>query len=55
MSVPVKKKYRALTGLNIVTSKGERRIEAGQIIKDLPPRSALWLLEQKLIELVKGG
>lgn len=39
--------YRALTGLNYPPSK---RVEAGDIVSDLPEKSALWLLKDGFIE-----
>lgn len=39
--------YRVLTGLDYPP---DRRVEAGQIVDDLPGKSVKWLLEQGLIE-----
>lgn len=44
--------YRALTGLDYPP---DRRIEAGEIASDLPPKSIKWLLEQGLIEPTDGS
>jgi hypothetical protein len=39
--------YRALTGLNYPPDK---RVEAGQIVSDLPEKSVSWLLKEGFIE-----
>ena len=39
--------YRALTGLNYPPNK---RVEAGDIVSDLPEKSALWLLKDGFIQ-----
>lgn len=39
--------YRVLVGLNYPP---DRRVEAGQIVDDLPGKSIKWLTEQGLIE-----
>ena len=39
--------YRALTGLNYPPDK---RVEAGDIVSDLPEKSILWLLKEGFIE-----
>lgn len=49
MSKP--KAYRALTGLNYPTKAGERRVEAGDVVTDLPAKSIDWLLERGHIEI----
>jgi hypothetical protein len=41
--------YRALTGLSYPPDK---RVEAGDIVSDLPEKSALWLLKDGFIEEV---
>lgn len=43
--------YRALVGLSYPP---DRRVEAGQIVDDLPGKSVKWLLEQGLIEPAKA-
>lgn len=43
--------YRALVGLEYPP---DRRVEAGQIVDDLPGKSVKWLLEQGLIEPANG-
>jgi hypothetical protein len=43
--------YRALTGIDYPPDK---RVEAGDLISDLPEKSAKWLLDQGLIELSDG-
>ncbi len=40
--------YEALVGLNY----GNRRVEAGEIVNDLPEKSIGWLLEQNHIRKV---
>lgn len=49
------KSYRALVGINYPDPKkpgSEKRIEAGAVVNDLPPKSLSWLLESKAIEEV---
>jgi hypothetical protein len=41
--------YRALTGLSYPPDK---RVEAGDIVSDLPEKSAIWLLKDGFIEEV---
>jgi hypothetical protein len=41
--------YRALTGLNYPPDK---RVEAGDIVSDLPEKSIVWLLKDGFIEEV---
>jgi hypothetical protein len=43
--------YRALVGLSYPPDK---HVEAGDIVSDLPEKSAIWLLSQDLIELADG-
>jgi len=43
--------YRALTGIDYPPDK---RVEAGDLVSDLPEKSAKWLLDQGLIELSDG-
>ena len=45
-------KYRFLTGMDYPPDK---RVEAGDIVDDLPAKSVGWLLEQGCIELVEAG
>lgn len=45
-------KYRILIGMDYPPGK---RAEAGDIVDDLPAKSAGWLLEQGCIELVEAG
>lgn len=42
-------KYKALTGLNY----GDTRLEAGDVVEDLPEDSIGWLLDCNAIEKVK--
>lgn len=42
--------YKVLTGLNY----GNKRVEAGEVVSDIPAASVRWLTEQKLVELVEG-
>ena len=44
--------YKALTGLDY--GKPPKRVEAGELMSDLPIASVKWLLEQNLIELADG-
>lgn len=44
--------YRVLVGLDYPP---DRRVEAGQVVDDLPGKSIKWLLEQDLIEAVDKG
>ena len=41
--------YKALTGLEY--GKPTKRVEAGEVVSDIPAGSVKWLLEQNLIEL----
>jgi hypothetical protein len=43
--------YKVLTGIDYPPDK---RVEAGSIVSDLPEKSAKWLLDQGLIELMGG-
>lgn len=40
-------KFKVLTGLDYPP---DRRVEAGDIVEDLPAKSVKWLLDQGLIE-----
>lgn len=52
----VKKKYRALVGLNVIQGGDkERRIEAGDVVTDLPATSLVWLLREGLVEEVPAA
>lgn len=44
--------YRALNGLSYPPDK---RVEAGDIVNDLPPNSVKWLLARGHIEEMKGS
>lgn len=44
-------KYRAVVGIDYPP---DRRVEAGDLVTDLPAKSIKWLREQGLIELVDG-
>lgn len=49
------KSYRALVGLQYPDPKkpgSEKRIEAGTVTDDIPPKSLPWLLSSKAIEEV---
>lgn len=49
-------KYRALNGLNYPSKGGgEKRVEVGDVVDDIPPKAVSWLLRQGHIEEVKGG
>lgn len=43
--------YRALVGLDYPPNK---RVEAGEVVSDLPGNAIKWLLESKLIESTDG-
>lgn len=43
-------KFRAMTGLTY----GNKTVEAGDIVDDIPSKSIKWLREQGLIEQVDG-
>ena len=45
-------KYRVLTGMDYPPDK---RVEAGDIVDDLPTKSVGWLLEQGYVETVEAG
>jgi hypothetical protein len=45
-------KYLAKVGLDYPPNK---RVEAGELVEDLPSKSIKWLREQGLIELVEGS
>ncbi len=45
-------KYKANVGIEFPP---DRRVEAGEIVSDLPPKSVKWLQEQGLIEPVEDG
>jgi hypothetical protein len=42
--------YKVLTGLNY----GNKRVEAGEVVSDIPATSVRWLTEQNMIELVES-
>lgn len=44
-----KTKYKALVGLNY----GDKRVEADEVVDDIPADSVEWLLEGRYIEKVK--
>ena len=41
-------KYRVLQGIDFPP---DRRVEAGEVVDDLPPKAIKWLREQGLIEM----
>lgn len=43
-------KYKALVGLEY----NNRRVDAGDVVEDIPAKSIKWLREQGLIEQVDG-
>jgi hypothetical protein len=43
--------YRAVVGIDYPPNK---RVEAGELVSDLPEKSAVWLLANNLIEEVDG-
>lgn len=47
-------KYRVLVGINYPTSKGEKRVEPGDIVADLPQKAVAGLVEQGVIEKVEA-
>jgi hypothetical protein len=42
-------KFRALVGMNY----GDKRVEAGQVVDDIPEDSVEWLLQDRVIEKVR--
>lgn len=44
--------YRVIVGLDYPP---DRRVEAGDVVNDIPGKSVRWLLDQGLIEEVSGG
>lgn len=42
--------YMAMTGLEY----GDKRVEVGELVSDIPPKSVSWLREQGLIEAVES-
>ena len=42
--------YRVMTGLEY----GDKRVEAGELVSDIPSKSVSWLLSQSLIEAVES-
>lgn len=48
---PERKRYRALTGIDYGRGK---RVEAGEVVTDLPAAAVPWLLECGAIEEVTG-
>lgn len=45
--------YRVLTGLNYPGKRGEKRVEPGEIVSDIPSASLEWLLSRGCVEKVK--
>ena len=43
-------RYKALTGLTY----GNKTVEAGEVVDDIPSKSIKWLRDQNLIEQVDG-
>ena len=41
--------YKVLVGINY--GKPEKRVEAGDLVDDIPVKSLPWLLEQGIVEL----
>lgn len=47
------KRFKALRGLNYPDGKGkEKRVEAGEVVTDIPEKSLPWLLAKGAIEEV---
>lgn len=46
-----KQAFKALVGLNY--GPKNKRVEAGEVVSDLPPESIGWLLAQGLVEKVE--
>lgn len=44
-------KYRALVGIDYPGKSGEKRVEAGETVSDLPAKSVKWLLDGGHVEL----
>lgn len=45
--------YKALVGLDY--GNPSKRVEAGEIVSDLPAQSVSWLLEQGMVELASSA
>lgn len=45
--------YAVAVGMNYKTDKGEKRVEPGDKVSDLPPKSVRWLVEAGAIKEVK--
>lgn len=44
--------YRALVGMDYPP---DRRVEAGEVVSDIPSKSVKWLLEQGYVEMADGS
>jgi hypothetical protein len=49
-----KRTFVALVGINYPTGNGEKRVEAGKKVSDIPARSVSWMLEQGFIKPVES-
>lgn len=47
--------YVVVIGINYATPTGEKRVEPGDKVSDLPAKSVNWLLESGAIKEVKDG
>ncbi|MFI9552645.1 hypothetical protein [Nonomuraea endophytica] len=49
------KQYKVLTGLDYPGKGGPKRAEPGDVVDDVPKESVGWLVEQGVIEEVRGS
>jgi len=47
-----KRTFVALVGINYSTGSGEKRVEPGKKVSDLPASSVSWMLEQGIVQEV---
>lgn len=50
---PDKRTFVVLVGINYPTGSGEKRVEPGKKVSDIPARSVSWMLEQGIIKPVE--
>jgi len=55
-AVPVSKRFRVVAGVDYRTAAGAPvRVEAGDVVDDLPPTAVGWLVECGAVEPVEEG